>query len=168
MGNIYFTLLRALSQTVARMRPACVVGSLLALLLLTACLSPSPEASTPASTRAGTAVATSGPSAQAQPGTNGTVMSGTITLACAPPPPDSTLFLGLASSTGDAQQTTCIDAERDPVDSAGNFRAQVACSPKPGQQLTYTLIIGPPGQRNWHSGSIPIPADLSNFKIDAQ
>jgi hypothetical protein len=95
-------------------------------------------------------------------------MSGTITLAGAPPPPESTLFLGLASAPGDPQPAPCIDAERDPVDSAGKFRAQVACSPKPGGQLAYTLVIGPPGQRNWHSGYLPVPSDLTNLKIEAQ
>jgi hypothetical protein len=151
-------------------RLALIFGIAIVPVLLGACLSPNPQAGTPAATPA-TAVPIASPTAavsQPQPGANGTVISGTITFGGAPPPPDSTLFLGLASSPGDPQPATCIDAERDPVDSAGRFRAQVACSPKPGQLLAYTLVIGPPGQRNWHTGTMAVPSDLTNLTIDAQ
>jgi hypothetical protein len=94
-------------------------------------------------------------------------MSGTITLAGAAPPPASTLFRGLATSTTDTQPRTCIEAERNPVDATGNFTARVACTPQRGDQLTYTLVIGYPGERNWHTGYMAIPADLTTLKIDA-
>lgn len=136
--------------------------------LLCACLSSNP--SPPAAPTVPTSqIATPPPtvSSQPQPGANGTVMSGTITLVGGPPPPSSTLFLGLVKSTSDTQPRTCIDAERDPVDATGKFSARVACTPQPGDQLTYTLVVGAAGDRNWHTGYVAIPADLTTLKIDA-
>jgi hypothetical protein len=94
-------------------------------------------------------------------------MSGTITVTGAPPPPNSTLYLGLVKSASDPQPRLCIDAERDPVDQAGKFSARVACTPQPGDQLSYTLIIGPPGLRDWHSGVVPLPSDLTSLRLNA-
>jgi hypothetical protein len=150
-------------------RLALIAGIAFGLLLTSACLSPNPETGAPPLTPTSAPSASPTPAvSQPQPGATGTIISGTITVGGAPPPPDSTLFLGLALTPGDPQPATCIDAERDPVDSAGKFRAQVACSPKLGQQLAYTLVVGSPGQRNWHSGSMPVPSDLTNLTIDAQ
>jgi hypothetical protein len=113
----------------------------------------------------GTAVATI--VSQAQPGATGVLMTGVIALNGDAPPTGSTLYLGLVTSADDTNPRTCIDAARNPVNDVGQFYAQVACKPKSGDQLLYVLIIGDPGQRNWHRGVIPMPADLTNFRIDA-
>lgn len=104
---------------------------------------------------------------QAQPGATGLLMTGVIALNGDAPPPGSTLYLGLVTSPDDNSPRTCIDAARNPVNDVGQFYAQVACKPKSGDQLLYVLILGDPGERNWHRGVIPVPSDLSNFRIDA-
>lgn len=150
------------------------------LLLSAACLSAAKHSATitPTPNRAGTAAAAQAAGAgtpasgatiisQPQPGANGTLMAGVITLNGDPPPSGSTLFLGLVTSATDTNPRTCIDAQRNPVNDQGQFYAQVACKPQPGDQLYYVLIIGPAGDRNWRRGVITMPADLSNFQIQA-
>jgi len=104
---------------------------------------------------------------QAQPGATGTLMTGVIALNGDAPPPGSTLYLGLVSSPNDNNPRTCIDADRNPVNAVGQFYAQVACSPKTGDQLLYVLILGDPGARDWHRGVIALPPNLRDFRIDA-
>ncbi|HTE86270.1 MAG TPA: hypothetical protein VK821_16220 [Dehalococcoidia bacterium] len=150
-------------------RPTVLICATTAVLLLCGCLSANPNTNSAAPAGAPAQTAASAPPnvSQPQPGATGAVISGTVTLTGAPPPPNSSLFLGLVKSPSDQQPTVCIDAERDPVDPAGKFTARVACSPQAGDQLTYTLVIGSPGERNWHTGFAPIPADLTNLRIDA-
>jgi len=95
-------------------------------------------------------------------------ITGVIVLGNEAPPPGSTLFLGLVKSVDDPNPRTCIDAERNPVTDVGQFYAQVACTPQPGDMLYYVLIIGAPEDRNWHSGVLPMPEDLTDFRINAQ
>lgn len=120
-----------------------------------------PAAATPNAVAASTVVS------QAQPGATGRVISGTISWAGGAPPAGSTLFLALVKSANDPQPRTCIDAARNPVNDQGQFYAQVACAPQAGDQLSFVLIIGPAGERNWHSGVVPLPADLANVHLTA-
>jgi hypothetical protein len=137
-----------------------------------ACLSSNPSAGS--SGAAPPAVVTAIPTtvvpktavSQPQPGSTGAVFSGVVTYQGAPPPTQSSLYLALVKAATDPNQRPCIDAARDPLDNSGQFSAQVACSPQSGDQLYYVLVIGPEGQRNWHSGALPLPADLTKIRID--
>ncbi|MGI8551917.1 MAG: hypothetical protein ACR2PL_14195, partial [Dehalococcoidia bacterium] len=130
--------------------------------------------STVAAGGTGTAVSQATAAAEAtiisrpQPGFSGLLMTGVLAIGGAPPPPGSTLFLGLVKSETDEDPRTCIDAERNPVNDVGQFYAQVACTPQRGDQLLYVLIIGRPEERNWHRGVIPVPPDLTDFRIEAE
>jgi len=105
---------------------------------------------------------------QPQPGSSGTIFGGVVTYQGVAPPAQSSLYLALVKSAGDPNQRACIDAARDPLDSSGQFKAQVACSPQSGDQLYYVLVIGPEGQRNWRIGVLPLPSDPTKIRIDAQ
>ncbi len=155
----------------ARLLPGLIASA----FLLTACLSTSPQGGGSQSPATQAPAATSAPPApagatativsQPQPGFNGKVISGTVEYQGAAPPSGSTLYLALVKSASDTSPRPCIDAERDPVNDQGQFYAQVACSPQPGDQLMYVLIIGPPAQRDWHSGVMPLPSDLTNVHL---
>lgn len=144
-------------------------------LLAAGCLhaqSPTPAAFVPGSSTASASatppVAPATLVSQPQPGASGVLMSGVVTLNGQAPPDGSTLYLALVKSADDVQPRTCIDAERNPVNNVGQFYAQVACKPQQGDMLLYVLIIGRPEDRNWHRGVIPMPLDLTNFRVDTQ
>jgi hypothetical protein len=160
-------------------RARIVTGLIGSALLLTACLSPTPQsksgqappppppaAQAPAPVSASaTAAASATIVSQAQPGFSGKVISGTVEYQGAAPPAGSTLYLALVKSASDSSPRACIDAERDPVNDQGQFYAQVACSPQPGDQLMYVLIIGPASERDWHPGVVPMPSDLTDVRL---
>jgi hypothetical protein len=141
-----------------------VIACLAASLLLAGCLNSTPgvdQSQQPASDRP-----TGTPFTFSQPGSNGTVFAGAVTYQGDIPPAGSSLYLALVTSPDDTQRRTCIDAERDPLSDKGVFVVQVACEPQAGDQLYYTLIIGAAGDRNWHSGVMPLPSDQRNIRID--
>jgi hypothetical protein len=148
-----------------------ICASVASMTVISACLSASPGGGSGASppavvTAIPTTVAPKTAVSQPQPGSTGAVFSGMVTYQGAPPPAQSSLYLALVKSASDPNQRPCIDATRDPLDNGGQFSAQVACSPQSGDQLYYVLVIGPEGQRNWHSGALPLPADLTKIRID--
>jgi hypothetical protein len=163
----------------SHLRAPLVAGLIASIFLLAACRSASPQtggsqppsprppaqATAPTSAASAPAGATATIVSQAQPGFSGKVISGTVEYNGAVPPDGSTLYLALVKSPNDQQPRTCIDAERDPINDQGQFYAQVACNPQPGDQLMYVLIIGPPAQRDWHPGVVPLPSDLTNVHL---
>lgn len=177
-----------------RIRLACLALGV-ALVVSTACQSSKPKhnLSLPPSTGANAAVSaatTAGPVApvagsastaaaasptdvatlvsKPQPGATGVLMTGVIALNGLAPPEGSTLYLGLVKSENDSNPRTCIDPENNPVNDVGQFYAQVACTPKSGDMLLYVLIVGDPAARDWHRGVIPLPPDLTDFRINTE
>jgi hypothetical protein len=158
-------------------RPSLFIAFVGVGLLLCGCLGANPNTQTaappaatttlPATSTAVPASATATLVSQAQPGFSGKVISGTVSLAGNIPPTGSTLFLALVKSANDPQPRPCIDAQRNPVNEQGQFYAQVACTPQPGDQLSYVLIVGAPAARDWHPGVVPLPSDLTNVRLDA-
>jgi len=148
-----------------------VVATGAACACLTATRKPSNAGPTPAAATASLLPPTVAPKtavSQPQPGSSGTTFSGVVTYQALAPPAQSSLYLALVKSASDPNQRACIDAARDPLDTSGQFKAQVACSPQSGDQLYYVLVIGPEGQRNWRSGVLPLPSDLTKIRIDAK